>query len=164
MARAISPFAYPVEFWDIVAGCAQGKEYEREVESPRAGVSIQQKFYAFRTALRREDAKRMLGQSKSDEAQLRRVSEHLAFAERTVCWVDREAMPSKVKFMNQDHHPTAVFLRGFVKKDSMLPPETERELEEAMKALLQPQVQAAAIVPPFQVDVDVSKYTGDAKK
>jgi hypothetical protein len=138
MPRAISPFAYPVEYWDLVRGCAHGGRFEVEIATPKAGSAMQQKFYAFRTALRRENDKIRLGINKLTEEQQQRITEHLKFAEMTICWIDRGKVPSRVTYCNVDQHPDALFLRKALASGSVpaVPEDIQQQLAETAQRML----------------------------
>jgi hypothetical protein len=121
----------------MVEGCAKGKEYSREVANPKVAAGLQQRFYAFRTALRRENQRIGLGNSRLTDMQQQRVADFLMFAERTVVWIERNEIPAQIKFTNVDNHPVAVMLRGFAVKEAPLIPTTEDELSRQARELFE---------------------------
>ena len=118
------------------------EEFTLPVATITEGLSLQGKFYSFRGALKRAVEKG--SRETFADAAYARNSRALAWAEATICWVDRKHVPSVVKFCHKDQHPTSALLRRLLatRAPSPLNELVKQKLAESAKRMLEEQGKA----------------------
>lgn len=136
MPRSRSIHTYPQSFWTMLEQAATAKKsFEFDVKTIPEGLSMQGKFYAFRGALVKEQARLSIMGPASGEAAVHkeRVDRTLRFSQEVVCFVDRDTL--KVHIMHRDETPEAklfeeALVRGGGKK-------LEDQLSESARRIME---------------------------